>query len=164
VVSEFFVEVAKTTKQDGSITLPTIGFLKWTPGNEGELTLLIKDELLFKPATASSMAMPEPASVIVEEEVKTMTARAFSTITCKASFNNKEVPVPSPWSRDAMRNTVGMPVEVTNIVLRDLESNAETANDFVDFAVEKVPMQGLTNIFFQNWMVSGDDEQAAELG
>ena len=75
-----------------------------------------------------------------------------SKITCTAKFNGKQVPVPSTWTWDAMQNTVDM--QVTDIHLEDLESKAETANDLVDFAVTRVPMQGLKSIYFSSWKVS----------
>ena len=77
-----------------------------------------------------------------------------STITCTAKFNGKQVPVPSPWTWDAMRNTVDMQVEVTDINLSRLKSKSETANDLVDFAVGRIPMLGLTKIEFRYWEVS----------
>ena len=48
VAIEFIEMVASCAEQDGSITLPTMDLLRWTPGDEGEFVTAFNHTLYFR--------------------------------------------------------------------------------------------------------------------
>ena len=53
---EFIQKLKACAQPDGAITFPTINFLKWTPGDEGDVTCIFNEELEFRPRNGKSVA------------------------------------------------------------------------------------------------------------